>query len=74
MPRLTPLRPADVCRKLRQLGYAGPLPGGRHMRMVNLQTGKIIPIPMHGSKEVSVGLIREIIKEAGITHDEWLAL
>ena len=44
------------------------------MRMVNLQTGKIIPIPMHGSKDVSVGLIREIIREVGITHDEWIDL
>lgn len=74
MPRLTPLKPADVCRKLRNLGYVGPMPGGRHMRMVHLQTGKIIPLPMHGGRDVSVGLLREIIREAGITLEEWFDL
>jgi len=74
MPRLTPLKPEEVCRKLRQLGYVGPIPGGRHMRMVNLETGKIIPIPMHGARDVSVGLIRQIIKEVGVTRDEWINL
>jgi predicted RNA binding protein YcfA (HicA-like mRNA interferase family) len=44
------------------------------MRMVHLQTGKIIPVPMHGSKDVSIGLVREIIREAGVTVEEWLAL
>lgn len=74
MPRLTPLKSGDVCRKLRKLGYADPVPGRRHVRMVHLQTGKIIPVPMHGGKDVSIGLLREIIKEAGVTVEEWLAL
>jgi predicted RNA binding protein YcfA (HicA-like mRNA interferase family) len=39
--------------------------------MVRTQTGQIIPVPMHGDKDVSVGLIRAIIREAGITPEEW---
>ncbi len=74
MPRLTPLKFADVFRKLRQLGYVGPIPGGRHMRMIHPQTGKIIPVPAHGSRDVSVGLIRAIITEVGITREEWINL
>ena len=74
MSRLTPLKPVEVFRKLRRLGYVGPISGGRHMRMVNLQTSKIIPVPVHGSSDVGVGLIREIIKEADITRDEWIEL
>jgi len=42
--------------------------------MVHSERGQIIPIPVHGSKEISVGLIREIIKQAGVTRDEWIAL
>lgn len=45
------------------LGFIGPIPGGKHQRMVNLSTKKIIPLPAHGRKEISVGLIREIIRE-----------
>ena len=65
MPRLTPLKSADVFRKLRQLGYVGPIPGGRYMRMIHPQTGKIIPVPGHGGKDVSVGLIRAITQRWG---------
>ena len=74
MPRLTPLRPREVIEKLRSLGYEGPYAGGRHSRMVHSKTGKVIPIPMHGGKDVSVGLIRAIVRELEITPEEWLDL
>ncbi len=67
MPKLSPLKSKQVIRKLRKLSYEGPYAGGRHSRMINVQSGKIIPIPIHGSKDVSVGLIRAIIREVGIT-------
>ena len=71
MSRLSPLKPHQVIRKLRKKGFVGPIPGGRHVRMVHTETGQIIPIPMHKSKDVSVGLIRAIIRELGITPEEW---
>jgi predicted RNA binding protein YcfA (HicA-like mRNA interferase family) len=74
MPRLTPLRSREVIEKLRALGYEGPIAGGRHSRMVHPHSGKIIPVPVHGGKDVSVGLIRAIIRELGITPEEWLEL
>jgi len=74
MSRLTPLKPKQVFRKLRRLGFVGPIPGGRHARMVHPQTGQIIPVPVHQDKDVSVGLIREIIREVGITREEWISL
>jgi len=64
----------EVIRKLRKLGFIGPISGGKHLRMIHPETGKIIPIPMHKRKDVSVGLIREIINEVGISRDEWLEL
>ena len=57
MPKLSPLKSQQVIRKLRKLGYEGPIAGGRHSRMVHPETKQIIPIPMHGSKDVSIGLI-----------------
>jgi predicted RNA binding protein YcfA (HicA-like mRNA interferase family) len=74
MPRLVPLRPEEVIRKLARLGFEGPYPGGRHQRMVDRRTGKVIPVPFHKGRDVSVGLIREIINEAGITREAWLDL
>jgi predicted RNA binding protein YcfA (HicA-like mRNA interferase family) len=63
-----------VITKLRALGYEGPFAGGRHSRMVHPQSGKVIPIPIHSGKDVSVGLIRAIIRVLDITPEEWLEL
>jgi len=61
-------------RKLKKLGFTGPFPGGRHLRMVHPQMGKIIPVPVHKGKDVSVGLVREIIRELGISREDWIKL
>ena len=71
MPKLSPLKSRQVIKKLRELGYEGPYPGGRHVRMVKRDSGQIVPIPMHQGKDVSVGLIRAIIRQVGITPEEW---
>jgi predicted RNA binding protein YcfA (HicA-like mRNA interferase family) len=42
--------------------------------MVHSGTGQIIPIPTHKGKDVGVGLIRAILRDLGITPEEWLAL
>ena len=42
--------------------------------MVDRRTGKVIPVPFHKGRDVSVGLIREIISEVGISLEDWLAL
>ncbi len=74
MPKLSPLKVDEVIGKLKKLGYIGPIAGGKHVRMVHPETGKIIPLPMHRGTDVSVGLIREILAEVGISRDDWLAL
>ena len=74
MSWLTPLKSREVFSKLRRLGFVGPIPGGRHARMVHPQTGQIVPVPVHKGKDVNVGLIREIIREVGITREEWIEL
>ena len=72
MPKLKPLKSKEVIKKLSKLGFVGPIAGGKHVRMVNLQTKKIIPIPIHKGKDVSVGLIKEIINEIGIDRNKWI--
>ena len=72
MPKLKPLKSREVIKKLSKLGFIGPIAGGKHLRMVNLQTKKIVPVPMHKGKDISVGLIREIINEIGIDRDKWI--
>ena len=74
MSRLTPLRADEVIRRLRRLGFEGPVGGGRHVRMIHFQMRRIIPVPMHGGRDVGVGLIRATIREVGIAPEEWSSL
>jgi predicted RNA binding protein YcfA (HicA-like mRNA interferase family) len=74
MPKLAPLKASEIVRKLKALGYDGPIPGGRHLHMVNYATKQVIPIPAHGNKDVGIGLLRKIIREANVTVEEWQKL
>jgi predicted RNA binding protein YcfA (HicA-like mRNA interferase family) len=71
MPKLTPLKANEVMRKLRALGYDGPIYGGRHAHRVHHVRKKIIPIPTHGNKDIGVGLLRKIIREANVSVEKW---
>lgn len=62
----------ELIRKFRCLGYLGPFSGGRHQFMVKGRKKIRIPNP-HGSKDIHVSLVKEIIRQAGISEDEWNA-
>jgi predicted RNA binding protein YcfA (HicA-like mRNA interferase family) len=74
MPKLAPLKANEVIRKLRALNFEGPIPGGRHVRMIHHAKKKVIPIPTHGNKDIGIGLLRKIIREAEVTVEEWQEL
>jgi len=71
MPRLTPLKPGRVIKKLRKAGFEGPFGGGKHCFMRNPTTGKKISIPIHKGKDIPVDTIRAIIRQADLTVDKW---
>ena len=59
-----------LIKKFRSLGFDGPFSGGKHQFMVK-GTKKIrIPNP-HGGKDVHASLVNEILKQAGISSEEW---
>jgi predicted RNA binding protein YcfA (HicA-like mRNA interferase family) len=61
---------AELIRKFRALGFKGPFAGKKHQFMIK-GTQKIrIPNP-HGSGDVHISLVKEILRQAGITNDEW---
>ena len=60
----------QLIKKFKALGYSGPFSGKKHQFMKK-GTQKIrIPNP-HGSQDISVDLVKEILKQAGIPNDEW---
>lgn len=42
MSRITSLKPEEVIRKLKKLGFVGTIPGGKHTRMVHIEKQIII--------------------------------
>lgn len=60
----------ELIRKFRALGYAGPFSGGKHQFMKKGKKKIRIPNP-HGSGDIHISLIKEIIRQSGISGDEW---
>jgi predicted RNA binding protein YcfA (HicA-like mRNA interferase family) len=71
MPRLLPTKRNELVRRLRYLGWEGPFSGGKHQFMVKGATKLPIPNP-HGG-DISVGKLKEILNEIGVSREEWLA-
>jgi predicted RNA binding protein YcfA (HicA-like mRNA interferase family) len=69
MPQIGPIRRADLVRNLRRLGFSGPLPGGSHQYMVREHLKVWIPNPHQG--DISVGLLNRILKQSGVSREEW---
>jgi len=70
MPGLNPVSRRELVRKLKRLSFEGPFPGGKHQWM--RRGGLRLTIPnLHGGL-IDPGLIRRILRQAGITFDEWM--
>jgi predicted RNA binding protein YcfA (HicA-like mRNA interferase family) len=69
MPRWGPLPRRDLVGGLRALGFDGPYSGGRHQFMVKGDLVVTVPNP-HGS-DIGVGLLARVLRQAGISRDEW---
>jgi predicted RNA binding protein YcfA (HicA-like mRNA interferase family) len=68
--RLTPVSRPDLIKRLRALGWEGPISGTKHQHMVKGNLQLTIPNP-HGS-EIGINLLKILLKEAEISRDEWL--
>jgi predicted RNA binding protein YcfA (HicA-like mRNA interferase family) len=60
----------ELIRKFKSLGYIGPLSGGRHQFMIKGKKKIRIPNP-HGSGEINISLVKEILRQAAINNEEW---
>jgi len=57
-------------KRLHELGFEGPLAGGRHPQMLRGDVTIIIPNPHEG--DISVGLLSRLLRQAEISREEWL--
>lgn len=71
MPKIFSCSRNDVIRKLINLGFKGPFSGGKHSYMRRGKYRQIIPNP-HG-KDISSEFVKEMLKQADISADDWIA-
>jgi predicted RNA binding protein YcfA (HicA-like mRNA interferase family) len=55
---------------MHELGFEGPYTGGRHPQMRRENVTLIVPNPHEG--DIGVGLLRRLLRQAGIDRSEWL--
>ena len=72
MPALHQIKRNDLIHYLRASGFSGPYSGGKHQFMIKEQLRLTIPNP-HQS-DIGVNLLSKILKQAGISKEEWQKL
>ena len=60
----------ELISKFRALDFEGPVSGGKHHFMVKGSMKIRIPNP-HGSNDIHISLVNEILRQAQISEEEW---
>jgi len=71
MPPWGPVSRRKLIASLKRLGFSGPYSGGRHSFMARQDL--ILTIPNPHTRDIGVGLLAVILRQAGITRTEWEA-
>jgi predicted RNA binding protein YcfA (HicA-like mRNA interferase family) len=59
----------ELIRKFKALGFGGPFSGGKHQFMIKGDLKIRVPNPHRG--DIGTGLLREILRQAGISLENW---
>ena len=75
MTRLPAVTPADVIRALQKAGFVvARIRGSHHILIHRDDPSRITNVPGHGSHDLPRGTLRAIIRQAGMTVDEFVGL
>lgn len=71
MPGVPVLKPREVIAILNALGFVEVRQRGSHKQFRN-PDGRATTVPVHGGRDISPILLRQIAKDIGLTVDEFL--
>ncbi len=69
MPFFGPIKRNDLIRAFKKAGFEGPFSGGKYQFMRKGSLKVTIPNPHSG--DISMRLVNELLKEAGISKSDW---
>ncbi len=61
----------DLVKKLEEKGFTFVRQSGSHAIYKNIE-GVKITVPIHGKKDIGKGLLKQIMKDAGLTNKDLL--
>ena len=70
MAELSSVSWQQLVRRLRELGFQGPVSGGKHFYMI--RGTLVLTVPNRHRKDVSVDLLSRILRQANVSREEWL--
>lgn len=70
MPKISPISWRKLVQKLHTFGFDGPFQEGKHPYMV--KGDLVLTIPNRHEKQIGVGLLLVILKQAEISKSDWL--
>jgi len=73
LPKIPPISPNKIVKILEKSGFKVIRQKGSHVIMINDKRTRIV-IPMHPGKDIKPGLVRAIMREAGISREKFVAL
>lgn len=71
--KLPSLGHKKIIKVLKKIGFEEARQTGSHLILLNRNSKKIIPVPIH-NKDIKKGLLFGIIKQAGLTVEEFIKL
>lgn len=74
-PRLPAANARRTIRALERAGFEERRKSGSHRLLVHSEEpSRMVVVPFHGSKDLKAGTLRSIVRQAGLTVDEFLDL
>ena len=74
MVSLYNLKPEKVIKAFERAGWTNRGFRGSHVKLTKLGNPSILSIPIHKGKPVKIGLLKDQIRKADLTEDEFLKL
>ncbi len=71
MTKLSPVTRREFIRRLQSLGFTGPYGGGRHAAMRSRDGRVKVAIPNPHGDVIGPPLLSKLLRESGMSREEW---
>ena len=71
--KISPIPPEKVIKVLEKVGFSVIRQKGSHV-FLRHQDGRTTVVPFHKGEDLGIGLLRKIMRDASLSHDEFIVL